>query len=309
MKRRIFLRSIGMAGITALLPVGAAFAKGREHGASARQTTKSSGFTLWQLPSQANNIGNSYVLLSDKGRVVVMDGGMPEEELYLRGFLSALGGTVEAWFISHPHNDHMGALNEILKAPRDIKINRIYHSRFSQGLMDAEPEQTKKCADFYALLDKTTFPVTDLREPGLQLKIDGMNLKILGVTNEEFRTNPYNNSSTIIRVWDKKKSVVFLADAGVECGNKVLAGQYAADLDCDYMQMAHHGQQGCDEHFYKTVKFHACLWPTPMWVWNNDIGKGINTHILKTFDTRRWMDEKGITEHHVSVRDGLWRLD
>ena len=120
------------------------------------------------------------------------------------------------------------------------------------------------------------------------------------MTNEEFRTNPYNNSSMIIRVWDKAKSLVFLGDAGVECGNKALNGPYRKDLDCDYLQMAHHGQQGCDENFYKTINFKACLWPTPTWVWNNDQGKGFNTGPLKTIDTRRWMDEIGITEHYIS---------
>ena len=238
-----------------------------------------------------------------------MDGGVAEETSYLRGFLAALGNEVEAWFISHPHADHMGALREILKTPGDVRVNRIYHSRFSESLIDAEPGSSKDAREFYALLDKGVFPVTDLREAGKEMHIDGLDLKILGVTNEEFRTNPYNNSSMIIRASDRRKSVVFLADAGVECGNKALNGPYRKELDCDYMQMAHHGQQGCDENFYRTVQFRACLWPTPLWVWNNDAGKGINTAHLKTFDTRRWMDEKGIREHHVSCTDGLWKLD
>lgn len=32
----------------------------------------------------------------------------------MRGFIGALGNEVEAWFISHPHDDHMGALSVIL---------------------------------------------------------------------------------------------------------------------------------------------------------------------------------------------------
>jgi hypothetical protein len=74
------------------------------------------------------------------------------------------------------------------------------------------------------------------------------------------------------------------------------------------MQMAHHGQNGCDENFYKTVSFRVCLWPTPSWVWNNDAGGGFNTHILKTIDTRGWMDEKGIKEQHVSW-EGLTKIE
>ena len=87
-----------------------------------------SNFTLWQLPSQINTIGNSYVFQMSNGKVVVMDGGVKEETSYLKGFLAALGNEVEAWFISHPHSDHMGALNQILMEPGEIRIKTIYHS-------------------------------------------------------------------------------------------------------------------------------------------------------------------------------------
>ena len=135
-----------------------------------------------------------------------------------------------------------------------------------------------------------------------------MQVKILGVANE-FLGNPYNNSSMILRVWDKKKSILFLGDAGVECGQKVLDGPFRADLDCEYIQMAHHGQNGCDENFYRSINFRACLWPTPVWVWDNNQGKGFNTGILKTVEVREWMNKIGIKEHHVTCLEGLWQLD
>ncbi|MGN0232435.1 MAG: ComEC/Rec2 family competence protein [Muribaculaceae bacterium] len=307
MNRRHFISSIALAGASlagSALPLKAAETV-RE---KAKRLFKSpSGFTLWQLPSQHNDIGNSYVLLTDKGRVVVMDGGTYQEADYLRGFIEALGNEVEAWIISHPHPDHMGALNEILKRQWTMKINRVYHSRVSDAFFDCEPDYSARGREYYATLDKSGIPVTDYTEAGDMLQIDGLNMKILGVKNEDIGN--YNDSSLIIRAWDKHKSVLFLGDAGAEQGNRLLAGPYASDLDCDYIQMSHHGQRGCSEEFYKTVKFHACLWPTPLWVWNNDGGQGINTAHLKTFDTRRWMDEKGIKEHHVSCLEGIWRLD
>ena len=269
-----------------------------------------SGFTMWQLNTQCNQIGNTYVFLTDKGKVIVMDGGWEADENYLRGFLSLLGGEVDTWFVSHPHSDHITSLVNILKEPRGIKVKRIIHSRFSEKLLNGEEPYKGTAVELYKLLDtRNDFKVIDLHEPGYEEKIDGLNFRILSVTNEEFCTNNvYNNSSMIIRMWDKKKSIVFLGDAGVECGEKVLKGPFRKDLDCDYMQMAHHGQQGCNEEFYRTVNFKACLWSTPKWVWENDFGQGPGSGTLKTADTRRWMDEKGIKEHHISWQ-GLWKLD
>ena len=78
-------------------------------------------------------------------------------------------------------------------------------------------------------------------------------------------------------------------------------------FDCDYLQVAHHGQRGCDKEFYMTADFKACLWPTPKWVYDNDLGKGFNTAHLRTIEVREWMKEKGITEHYVSC-EGLARI-
>lgn len=303
--RRQFLACGAVAAAGMALPVDMS---GAEKG-QAKKAPKGSAFTIWQIPSHSNTIGNSYVFQTKTGKVVVMDGGYPEEAFTLRGFVGALGNEVEAWFISHPHDDHMGTLWEILKqGTQDLKIKAIYHSSITDKVIDAEPSEAPKTRDFYDRLSKCDAKVVDIQQAGEVFDFDGMKLKILSVATQ-LTTNPYNNNSMIMRVWDKRKSFVFLGDAGVECGDLALGGPYAEDLNCDYLQMAHHGQNGCSEEFYRSIKFRACLWPTPMWVWNNDTGKGFDTAHLKTVRTREWMDKIGIKEHHVSVRDGLWRLD
>lgn len=302
-RRRFLQASALVAGAIAFAPEPAkAAGKGVAKGGK-------TGFTMWQIPSHRDTIGNSYVLRSADGKVVVMDGGFDHEAPFLRGFLGALGNEVEAWFISHPHPDHMGALDEILKGPQDLRIKAIYHSRLRDEVIEAEPSCVKACRDFYKRLEAhPEIQVVDIQQPGQLFDFGGMKLKVLGVANE-FTTNPYNNSSMVMRVWDKQKSILFLGDAGVECGQKLLHGPFGNELDSDYMQMAHHGQNGCDEDFYRSVKFRACLWPTPLWVWNNDQGKGFDTGILNTVKTRAWMDSIGIKEHHVTCLDGLFRLD
>ncbi len=305
--RRCFLRTAMLsAGTIALASVSA----DAENDVSKQWLSKKkSAFSMWQIPSHQNTIGNSYVFRTEKGKIIVMDGGFPQEELFMRGFLASLGNEVEAWFISHPHDDHMGALNEILKNPRDLKVKTVYHSRVIESVIQAEKDCEPACRDWYNTLDHcTTSKIVDIQEPGQVFQFDGMYLKILSVANE-FTQNAYNNSSMIMRVWDKRKSVLFLGDAGVECGKKVLASSYRSDLDCEYLQMAHHGQNGCDEDFYRSIRFRACLWPTPLWVWNNDQGKGYDTGILNTIKTRGWMDKLQIKEHHVSCLEGLYKID
>lgn len=262
-------------------------------------------FVLWQLPSQVDTIGNSYVIRTVNGKVIVMDGGYEAEKDYLRGFIDALGGKVDAWIISHPHDDHITALVALLDNPKGLKIEKIYHSRFStDALIDGESESTAQITrKFYSQLDKATDIVVEDCHPGDEFEIDGVNFKILSEQNPEFaQRNPYNNSSMVVKMWDREKSFIFLGDLGVEGGQKLLDSQYAADLECDYLQMAHHGQAGCDKKFYETVKFRACLWPSPTWVYNAEMGQ------LRTAEVRGWIKELGITEHYVS-NEGLVRIE
>ena len=261
-------------------------------------------FVLWQLPSQIDSIGNSYVVQTANGKVIVMDGGFEAEKDYLRGFIDALGGKVDAWIISHPHDDHITAIVALLENPKGLKIVKIYHSRFPDVLIDSESEKTAEITrKFYSLLDNATdIEVVDCH-CGDEFEIDGVNFRILSEKNPEMANcNPYNNSSMAYKMWDSKKSFIFLGDLGVEGGQKLLDSEYAKDLECDYLQMAHHGQAGCDKHFYESVKFRACLWPSPKWVYNAPMGR------LKTAEVRGWIKELGITEHYVS-NEGLARIE
>ena len=260
------------------------------------------GFTLWQIPLLQTQLqGNSYVFRTKTGKIVVMDGGVQQEAGYLRGFLGALGNEIEAWFISHPHFDHIGALNEILKKPDGLTIKAIYHSQFSPEFYEkVELGYRDLTAEFYGNLKTSGIRVIDVTKPGMVIEIDGTAFKILAVKDESVTSNAYNNSSMIIRVEDAMRSIVFLADAGIEEGNRLLKGEFSSELNCDFLQMAHHGQKGVSLDFYRAIKFHACLWPTPKWLYDNDAGKGYNTATWETVIVRNLMNELGIKKHFIS---------
>lgn len=301
--RREFMKSVPILTAAAFIPGTAAVL-------NADTQTKPSDFTLWQIPLHQNpSQGNSYVFRTSGGKVVVFDGGVAPEAGYLRGFLGALGNKVEAWFLSHPHSDHIGAMNEILKNPDGIEIKTIYHSEFSKEFYEkVEPGCRSLTEEFYANLKKCRSEVVDFKEPGEVITIDKTQFKILGVKNEEFTANAYNNSCMIIRVSDAVRSGVFLGDAGLEQGDKLLKGPFRKELDCDFLQLAHHGQRGVSKDFYRTIKFNACLWPTPLWLYNNDAGNGYDTHTWETVEIRKLMDELGIQKHYRAW-ENLWVVE
>ena len=264
-------------------------------------------FSLMQVSNASEKQMMSYILQTSEGNVIVIDGGNYEDAANLKHILkTSYGNRVTAWWITHPHSDHIGALCKILTDEDKPEIEHIYHSRFSEKHLKLEASAGDSTKKFYSRLDtlKRTKVKGNVRA-GEDYDIDGVRIKVLGVTNEEIKTNAYNNSSMILRFEDDTKSVLFLADTGVESGEKVLK-KFPKYLNCDYIQVAHHGQKGVSEDFYKAIRFKACLWPTPDWLWNATEG---NVNQWETWKTRQWMEEKEIMEHHIMWEEKNWFMD
>lgn len=86
--------------------------------------------------------------------------------------------------------------------------------------------------------------------------------------------NTSNNSSVVYLVSLNGTNVVFLGDLGEEGGRQLMEDVDLASLNCDIVQVAHHGQNGVAFEFYKELYPRIALFPTPKWLWNNDAGYG-----------------------------------
>lgn len=250
----------------------------------------------------------SYVLRTAHGKVVVIDGGREGDAQYLAEFLKKMGNRVDAWFVTHAHDDHFMALAALLNDPHGLTIKRIYGSMPDTEWMNRYGDAGEKAclAKFNAALAQAQRQVTDLAL-GQKLCIDGMHIRVLAVKNPEITRNPVNNSSVVLRISDARKSVLFLADLGFEGGGKLLRSPYAKNLPSDYVQVAHHGQNGVGEAVYQRIRPHYCLWPTPLWLWDCDNGGGKGSGRWRTLEVRAWMAKMPIQKHYVSY-EGLCKI-
>jgi len=265
-------------------------------GFAATMGTKKVAFTLYQLPTHGP--GMSYVMISEGGKVIVVDGGsggykpgVSTDGPYLRSFLEAHGSHVDAWFITHPHDDHIDALIWILQNPGGVQIDEI-HGNFPP-------------LDWAGLDDWARNSITNFNNTGRELIVtqigdtfdyDEIHIEILSGLNPEFIVNGVNNSSIAMRVSDSTKSILFLGDLGPEGGDKLLANVDPSKLKSDYVQMAHHGNTGVNENVYQAIHPKYGLWPTPIWLWTNNDGAGSYT----TLETRQWMEDLNVLRNYVS---------
>jgi len=257
-------------------------------------------FALWQLTNQTPTQMMSYVVRTASGEVVAIDGGTEGDADYLADFIASLGNHVAAWFLTHPHSDHTDALTQILLQPSGPRVDALYASM-------PEPEWIARHAaeDERVVYDRTVAVLADRgRVPtelalGQTIEIGGVVIEVLGVKNPELTEDPINNQSMILKLSGAGRSVLFTGDLGAEAGRKALRGPHADQLRADYVQMAHHGQNGAEEAFYRRVGASRCLWPTPRWLWDNDNGGGRGSGPWRTLEVRGWMERLAVRRHHV----------
>lgn len=167
--------------------------------------------------------------------------------------------------------------------------------------MKDEPRSANTIREFYNLLPRFAEKVIIITQ-GDYYKIGNAIFDVLYTTNSQITTNRGNNSSLVLRLTIDQKKVLFLGDIGTEVSN-YLVEKYGETLKSDIVQMAHHGQPGDAKNLYAVVEPRVCLWCTPVWLWEDDMGKGYHTHGFQTIEVREWMKELNVEEHFV-MKDG-----
>lgn len=273
---------------------------------SIRITQYKNKIELTQLGNTTQRQMMGYVLKTSKNEVIVIDGGLPEDTENLKQQIKKEGGKVDYWFITHPHTDHAGAFIEIAKNT-DIEIGKIYTTynqvEWYYKYANERPEEAKLIEECIQTLQSEKIKnKVETVETNQKIEIGPIHYEVLGVANPEITTNPANNSSMVLKMQINDKTLLFLGDSGKESGNKLLQNQ-KGKLKADIVQMSHHGQKGVTEEVYKEIKPKICLWATPDWLWNNDLGTGEDTGEWETKQTRNWMEKLGVKQNIIE-KDG-----
>lgn len=267
---------------------------------------------LYQVSPDTSSLMNCYVIKTATDKLIVIDGGgvatRDKTSGYLYEYLKRLSGKnvpeVEAWILTHMHDDHVTEFCLIGNdEKKPIKVNNIYFNfpeygffevvesgRFAYLYKDVESAYNNLMGEgeFEKCGGKTA------RE-GDVFEIDGVKIEILLTYNETLLPNIINDTSMIFRVSVSDQTILFLGDAHISQGNFLLA-KYGADLKSDMVQMSHHGQGGVSKEVYSTIAPTLCLWPSADWVFDDWNGN------LTTFQTREWMIELGVKYHLITGR-------
>lgn len=264
------------------------------------------GASLTMLAPQTDGQNMSFLLQTNQGEVIVIDGGLDQDADHLVETIQGMGGRVSAWLITHPHSDHVGALTNILnRNPVPVQIDQIYcyfltREQYEKG------DHMGRMSDYDNLMAAfSRFPAEKLHMQltrGQKITVDNAEITVM---NEPLYTdyNTFNNSSIAYRIDINGKRLMFLGDMGWEPGTRLIRMWDYKELKSDVVQMAHHGQDGAEENLYQVLHPEICFWPTPAWLWDNMKDGVAGAGSYKTMKTRSWMERMGVARNYVA-KDG-----
>ena len=299
---------------------------------------------LYQLAPEPLSLMMSYVIKTDGGKIIIIDGGIDGHgkwnktyiEAAVRAILDLSDGDyfeIEAWFLTHIHMDHYLELGKLLNGYNDasnFKINNIYFDfpplreavdgwESPAGPNDSKEEELRYFKDALSHYAEVTgeerFTYQRLNgsiinreniEKGLTLTIDDVSFEFFDTWQRDAKC--VNSTSIIFKAVSKGKSLLFVGDTYIDNGDRALERYGAGALKADYIQLGHHGQNGPSERFYKALidDNTVRLWPTPVWVWSvYNAQNGIKTDV-----TRGWLglpqNYEGLTNTKKDIVAGLY---
>lgn len=166
-------------------------------------------------------------LVRHNGKCILIDAGPNSSEEKLKAYLDRLGiNKIDYFIATHPHEDHIGGADIILK---NFEV---------QKLLLTDLESTSYT--FEALLDAIESRNVDAEVPSVGDKyvLDDIKFTVLGPV---VKTDDANNMSLVIKLSFGEMDFMFTGDAEIESETDILRRLPPAILDCEFLKVAHHG--------------------------------------------------------------------
>lgn len=210
--------------------------------------------------------GMGYVICTENGHLIVVDGGHPEDaEPFLDLLETKADGkpVVDLWILTHPHGDHYGALLEICRREElasRVDVKKIIYD-FPEEFRDARGNGIGYVYPHMETILAVTGAEAVCPQVDETMEADGMRLHFLYTPTDCSILNNPNQLSLIFTVQGAGKTIMFTGDA-YHRNMQIVVWRYPNGLKCDILQLPHHGL--CDTgnlEFYKKVDAKTVLIP------------------------------------------------
>ena len=179
------------------------------------------------------------VLVTYQGDSVLVDAGPRSSGTTAAEYVSMYAPHVDYFFITHPHEDHMGGAADILES---VTVDCLVMSDLvadEEFYTDAIKAAKKQGTEIIYLTS------------GAEYDIGNISIDVLDLF--EFYSDDYNNSSLFIKIEADGTTLLVTGDSEAE-EEEYAFEKYGGELDCDILKVGHHGSRtSSSEEFLEAV--------------------------------------------------------
>ena len=220
-----------------------------------------SSITQMKLNNVLDSNGQCHVFRLSDGRFIIVDGGGNDtrdgrddaDNLYtlLCRLSEGQKPVIAAWFITHLHGDHYAVLRDFGSNFTDkVEVQNFIYNFPSSETVDGNTDTTRN--NVIASMNAFAEAKHITAHTGQKFSFANADIEML-YAPEMLCPNYitfYNDSSLVFTVTVDGTKTLITGDASPNTSN-MMCKMYGAYLQCDILQISHHGSYGCSVDYYR----------------------------------------------------------
>lgn len=184
---------------------------------------------------------------------------------------------IAGWYLTHAHSDHVSKFSDFLRYNMDdVALEAVYYN-FPDPFPPAGAGWGKRGNSLQGLnVGRQLREQTDFRKvklhTGQRFAVRNLNFTVLCTHEDAFPTDneDFNNTTTVLMMEAEGSKVLFCGDAS-DVESDIMERRWGNLLECDILQVAHHGHHGCSARFYELAKGKAALFSNTQIFFDKDL--------------------------------------
>ncbi len=203
------------------------------------------------------------------GTLFVIDGGDAANEQIVRDAINERGGVVDAWFITHYHQDHVDSFNAIYADPQGIEIKDVYVTPLDPDVFYSVAQEWDDVDSFDTFMEitKDATNINYVHRDDV-LTFDDMTITFFNAYDDVVLNGAIdipNNDSLVFKMATKERSALIMGDCHSDFMADYFIKTYGDKLQSDILQCGHHGNNSVptETGFYEVVNPDVAVFDTP----------------------------------------------